>query len=189
MLIRIISSMVIAIVLSTIQANAQPASVDSKNNAKRTSTRMEFSSSAFSSGQTIPKKYTADGANVSPPLKWSSIEGAKSFAVICNDPDAPVGDWIHWVIFNIPPNSLGLYEGVKPEKHVPNGARQGTNSFHKIGYGGPSPPAGKPHRYFFTVYALKDLLNLDPGSTADEVKGAMQGHIIAQEQYMGTYGR
>lgn len=151
---------------------------------------MKLTSSAFQEGDTIPKQHTADGKDVSPPLKWSDAPaGTRSFVLICDDPDAPVGTWVHWVLFNLPADRTELPEGVPPDKVVLGGAHQGTNDFKKIGYGGPSPPAGKPHRYFFTLYALDSNLNLEPGASKKDVESAMKGHILAHGQLMGKYGR
>jgi Raf kinase inhibitor-like YbhB/YbcL family protein len=114
---------------------------------------MEITSSAFGSGEMIPAKYTCDGADFSPPLEWSgSPAGTKSFALVCDDPDAPMGTWVHWVIFDIPPSATMLGEGITREKDLPGGGTQGINDFRKIGYGGPCPPGGT-HRYFFKLYA------------------------------------
>jgi Raf kinase inhibitor-like YbhB/YbcL family protein len=150
---------------------------------------MEIKSSAFGSGEMIPAKYTCDGADFSPPLDWSgSPAGTKSFALVCDDPDAPMGTWVHWVIFDIPPSATMLAEGVTREKELPGGGTQGINDFRKIGYGGPCPPGGT-HRYFFKLYALDAMLGLKPGITKDQLLKAMRGHILAEAQLMGTYRR
>ena len=152
--------------------------------------KIELSSTAFSEGANIPKQYTEDGKDVSPPLRWSdSPPQTKSFALICDDPDAPRGTWVHWVIFNLPGSQHELEEGVPTQEELPNGARQGKNDFGKIGYGGPAPPRGKLHRYFFKLYALNMLLELAPGSTKDQLIAAMKGHVLAEGQLMGQYGR
>jgi Raf kinase inhibitor-like YbhB/YbcL family protein len=123
-------------------------------------------------------------------LKWQDAPaGAKSFALICDDPDAPVGDWVHWVIFNIPGDKTGLPEGVEKSGKLPDGALQGKNDFGLKGYGGPAPPAGKPHRYFFKIYALDTMLMLNEGAEKKDVERAMAGHIVGQGQLMGTYQR
>ena len=151
---------------------------------------MQLTSSAFSEGATIPKKYTADGADVSPPLQWQGApQTTKSIALICDDPDAPRGTWVHWVLFNLPADKNELPEGVPATATLTGGARQGKNDFGKLGYGGPSPPKGKPHRYFFKIYALDALLDLKEGATKAQLEKAMAGHILAQGQLMGTYGR
>ncbi len=150
---------------------------------------MEIKSSAFGSGEMIPAKYTCDGADFSPPLDWSEgPAGTKSFALICDDPDAPMGTWVHWVIFDIPPSATMLAEGITREKDLPGGGTQGINDFRKIGYGGPCPPGGT-HRYFFKLYALDTMLGLKPGITKDQLLKAMRGHILAEAQLMGTYRR
>jgi Raf kinase inhibitor-like YbhB/YbcL family protein len=150
---------------------------------------MEITSSAFGSGGMIPAKYTCDGADFSPPLDWSgSPAGTKSFALVCDDPDAPMGTWVHWVIFDIPPSATMLAEGITREKDLPGGGTQGINDFRKYGYGGPCPPGGT-HRYFFKLYALDIMLGLKPGITKDQLLKALRGHILAEAQLMGTYKR
>ncbi len=150
---------------------------------------MEIKSSAFGSGEMISSKYTCDGADFSPPLEWSgSPAGTKSFALICDDPDAPMGTWVHWVIYDIPPTAAMLAEGITRAKDLPGGGTQGVNDFRKIGYGGPCPPGGT-HRYFFKLYALDAMLGLKPGITKDQLLKAMRGHILAEAQLMGTYRR
>jgi len=151
---------------------------------------MILQSSAFADGSPIPKQHTADGADVSPPLAWSDVPaGTQFFALICDDPDAPRGTWVHWVLFNLPADAVLLPEGVPTAKTLPKGAKQGTNDFGKIGYGGPSPPRGKPHRYFFKLYALDGFLKLAEGATKAQLEQAMTGHILEQAQWMGTYQR
>ena len=145
---------------------------------------IQITSSAFKDGETIPAQYTCDGANVSPPLAWSGVPGGThSLAVIADDPDAPVGTWVHWVLYNLPVGQTSLVEGVQGV------GLQGTNDFRKIGYGGPCPPRGKPHRYFFKLYALDSTADLKPGGSKADLEKAMQGHILAQGQLMGKYGR
>jgi Raf kinase inhibitor-like YbhB/YbcL family protein len=145
---------------------------------------------AFAEGQTIPTRYTGDGADLSPPLTWSEVpEAAQSLALICEDPDAPRGIWSHWVLFNLPSESRQLEEGIPPRADLPNGAVQGTNDFGKLGYGGPAPPPGKPHRYFFKLFALDTRLTLRSGAKRQEVLTALEGHVLGQGELMGTYGR
>lgn len=145
---------------------------------------IQVTSSAFKDGETIPTKYTCDGANISPPLAWSTVpNGTLSLALIADDPDAPVGNWVHWVLYNIPAGQTALSEGVQ------NTGVQGTNSFRQTGYGGPCPPKGKPHRYFFKLYALDSPVNLKSSPSKADLEKAMQGHILAQGQLMGRYGR
>lgn len=162
------------------------------NNKSKNSKRgeeMEITSPAFEEGAMIPEKYTCDGINISPPLKWSDVpDGTKSFAIICDDPDAPVGTWVHWVIYNIPPDIYELSEHVAPIKILPNGAQQGRNDFRKIGYVGPCPP-GDTHRYYFKIYALSEELNIESGITKSELLKEMKGHILSEGQLMGRYKR
>ncbi|HOV33498.1 MAG TPA: YbhB/YbcL family Raf kinase inhibitor-like protein [Candidatus Hydrogenedens sp.] len=154
------------------------------------SPKLTIVSPAFKSGSPIPKKYTGDGPDISPPLNWDGIpDGTKSLALISDDPDAPVGTWVHWVIFNIPPTEKGLPEGVPKQNTLANGARQGTSDFRKVGYNGPAPPPGKPHRYYFKLYALNTMLDLPAGAKKSDLLKAMEGHILAQAEYMGTYQR
>lgn len=152
--------------------------------------KIELTSPAFRDGDTIPKKYTADGDDVSPPLKWAEPPaGTRSFALICDDPDAPRGTWYHWVLFDLPAGERELAEGVAKDQALPNGTKQGKNSWNKLGYGGPSPPPGKPHRYFFKLYALDAPLGLHSGATKAQVEAAMKGHVLAEGQLLGKYGR
>jgi Raf kinase inhibitor-like YbhB/YbcL family protein len=152
--------------------------------------QMQVSSAAFKNGQPIPADYTCDGKNISPPLSWSSAPaGTESFAVIADDPDAPKGIWTHWVVFNLASDTYELPENASKSPATLGNAKQGANDFKNIGYGGPCPPAGKQHRYFFKVYALNTTLDLKPGATKQEVEAAMAGHILAQGMTMGTYQR
>ncbi|MGH7950586.1 MAG: YbhB/YbcL family Raf kinase inhibitor-like protein [Limisphaerales bacterium] len=158
--------------------------------AKESVMNIEITSAAFSEGGLIPQKYTCQGDDISPPLKWAAAPpNTKSFTLICEDPDAPTGAWTHWVIYNLPPNVTELSENVPKTETISGGAKQGLNSFKKIGYGGPCPPAGKPHRYFFKMYALDAMLNLKSGVTKKELLKAMNGHVLAEGQLMGTYQR
>jgi len=150
---------------------------------------MQLTSSAFQEGTAIPKKYTGDGADVSPALNWQGApQGTKSFALICDDPDAPVGTWTHWVLFNLPADTGALEEGVAKQETLPNGARQGKNSWDRdnIGYRGPKPPSGT-HRYFFKVYALDTMLDLQSGTSKGQLEKAMKGHVLARGELMGKY--
>jgi len=153
---------------------------------------MELSiySPAFSEGALIPTKYTCEGSNISPQLDWSGVpEGTRSLALICDDPDAPSGTFTHWVIFNIPPDSKGLPETMSLTPRLTDGSIQGINDFGLIGYGGPCPPPGKPHRYRFNLYALDKQLDLNAGSSKNQVLNAIKNHILAQGQITGTYQR
>lgn len=159
------------------------------NQSKGEEMNINIISSAFSDGELIPPQYTCDGSDISPQLEWDGIpEGTKEIALICDDPDAPMGTWVHWVLYNIPPGVNNLPEGVSAITTLKNGAVQGTNDFHKIGYGGPCPPSGT-HRYFFKLYALDAKLNLKPGKTKTDLLAIMEGHIIAEGQLMGKYKR
>jgi Raf kinase inhibitor-like YbhB/YbcL family protein len=152
--------------------------------------KLELSSTAFREGEPIPEQYTGDGQDLSPPLQWSDPPaGAKSFALIADDPDAPRGTWVHWVLFNLPAEARGLAQGTPKTATLPSGAKQGNTDFGSVGYGGPAPPRGKPHRYFFKVYALDTLLDLAAGATKAQLEAAMKGHALAQGQLMGTYKR
>lgn len=146
-----------------------------------------FSSPAFGHGQPIPAVYTCKGRDISPPLTWSDLpQGTKSLALIMDDPDAPMGTWVHWVIYNIPPTRTGLEEAIPSEERLADGSLQGKNSWRRIGYGGPCPPSGT-HRYYFRLYALDSMLSLAPGATKEQLLQAMQGHILAQAEWMGTF--
>jgi Raf kinase inhibitor-like YbhB/YbcL family protein len=148
-----------------------------------------ITSSAFAEGGMIPRKHTCDAEDISPDLKWSGVpKEARSLALVCDDPDAPVGTWVHWVLFNVPPDITGLAVGIAPDATLKIGARHGKNDFGRLGYGGPCPPGGT-HRYFFKLYALDTLLNLDSGSTKAQLLAAMKGHILAEGQLMGKYKR
>ena len=151
---------------------------------------LQVSSTDFSSGSTIPKQFTCDGADISPALAWNEPPaGTQSFSLIADDPDAPAGTWVHWVMFDLPGNARSLPQSVEKKEQLENGARQGRNDFGKIGYGGPCPPRGKPHRYFFKLYALDTKLNLRAGATKQDVERAQQGHVLAQGEYQGRYAR
>ena len=163
--------------------------LENVNPSQRTQTAMQVTSTAFKDGQPIPRQYTCDGVNISPPLEWNGTpKSAKTIAIIADDPDAPSGTWVHWVVYNLPAENIGLVENLPLTEDLKAGGFQGKNDFEKIGYGGPCPPSGT-HRYFFKVYALDIELPLKAGATKPEVEKAMQGHIVAQAQLMGTYSR
>ena len=150
---------------------------------------MDIKSQAFVPGALIPPKYTCDGADVSPPLSFTGAPaGTKSFALIADDPDAPMGTWVHWVAWNIPAGTRSLEEGVPKKETLPDGARQGSNDFRRVGYGGPCPPSGT-HRYFFRLYALDVTPKLPSTATRQDLEKAMQGHILGQADLMGKYTR
>jgi Raf kinase inhibitor-like YbhB/YbcL family protein len=148
----------------------------------------QLTSTAFEEGQPIPRQYSGEGQNVSPPLKWTEPPaGTRSFALICEDPDAPRGAFTHWVIFNLPAESRELSAGVPNEEGLANGTRQGINDFGKMGYGGPKPPPGRPHRYFFKLFALDRMLDLPAAIKKDRLLAAIKGHVRGEAQLMGTY--
>src|SRR5207248_10416734 len=151
-----------------------------------------LTSTAFKEGAAIPVKHTCDGADVSPPLAWSGAPaGTGAFALIADDPDAPAGTWVHWVLYDLPGTASQLPESVA-KTEVPSelgGATQGKNDFRRTGYGGPCPPPGPAHRYFFKLYALDASLKLKAGATKRDVEAAMQGHVLGTAQLMGTYAR
>jgi len=151
---------------------------------------IQLSSTAFDEGQTIPKQHTGDGRNSSPPLRWQDAPaGTASWALICEDPDAPRGTFTHWVLYNVPATARELSEGVPPDTTLADGALQGVNDFGKVGYGGPAPPRGKPHRYLFKLFALARPLDLPPGATKAQVLTAMKGQVLGEGLLMGTYAR
>jgi len=151
---------------------------------------LTISSRSFSNGGNIAQKFTCDAADVSPQLNWSEPPpGTETFALLVDDPDAPVGNWNHWAMWNIPATARGLAEGIRKDAELSDGSRQGQNDFRKTGYNGPCPPPGKPHRYYFKLYALDTNLGLKPGATKKEVEAAMKGHVLAQAEWMGKYGR
>jgi Raf kinase inhibitor-like YbhB/YbcL family protein len=150
----------------------------------------ELRSSAFRQNQAIPKKYTCDGSDVSVPLNWNDpAQGTKSFGLIADDPDAPRGTWVHWVLYDLPADTRELAEGIPAKETLDDGAEQGKNDFGKIGYGGPCPPPGPVHHYQFKLYALDKMVGLRPGATKQQLLDAMKGHILAQAELIGTYKR
>ncbi|MCU7501085.1 MAG: YbhB/YbcL family Raf kinase inhibitor-like protein [Ignavibacteria bacterium] len=150
---------------------------------------IKFNSPAFKHGEPIPAKYTCDGQNVSPALQWEELpDGTKTVAIILEDPDAPGGTFIHWIIYDIPVNITSLQEGVTSSMNLPDGAAMGTNDARRIGYYGPCPPSGV-HHYHFRLYALKNYLRLDAGATRKELDLEMKDHILGQAEVMGTYKR
>ena len=155
----------------------------------RKTMNITISSSAFKDGELIPLKYTCDGDNISPPLSLARVpENTNSIALIADDPDAPMGTFVHWVLFNLPKDTVQLLEAMPKDKTLDNGAIQGINSSNRIGYIGPCPPSGT-HRYFFKVYALDTMLTLEPGIAKEQLLVAMEGHILAEGQLMGKYAR
>ena len=144
----------------------------------------------FPSGATIPQRFTEDGANVSPPLQWvGTPTGTGAYALVMDDPDAPGGTWVHWVVYDMPAMQTSLSGIVPALRSVEGGARQGKNSWGKIGYGGPAPPPGPAHRYFFRLYALSAPTNLKSGVTRESLMVAIKGKVLGEAVWMGRYGR
>jgi Raf kinase inhibitor-like YbhB/YbcL family protein len=151
---------------------------------------MKLTSPDIAQGSPIPRAFTADGADLSPTLAWQGApDGTRAFALVVDDPDAPVGLWVHWVVYDLPAGASGLSQGQPRTATLAGGARQGRNSWSRLGWNGPSPPPGRPHRYVFKLYALDGHLGLDPGATAEKVEAAMKGRVLAEASLMGTYGR
>ena len=174
------------VLICSCKGNKLPETTGSMEEGKM---QLKVESTAFKQGQAMPARYTSDGSNVSPPLAWSGVPAqARSIALICDDPDAPRGTWVHWVLFNLPANVTELSENIPAQETLSNGARHGRNDFGKFGYGGPAPPSGT-HRYFFRVYALDTQLDLPAGAQRAELLAAMKGHIVAEGELMGTYSR
>lgn len=150
---------------------------------------MRLSSSSFKDGGTIPTRFTCDGEDISPPLHFSGLPGGtRSVALVCDDPDAPVGTWVHWVIYNLPADTAALDEALPAKETLPDGSMQGMTDFQRIGYGGPCPPAGT-HRYFFKLYALNTMLDLPPGVSKSGLIEAMEGHLLSECRLIGLYSR
>jgi len=145
---------------------------------------------AFQNGGVIPTKFSCDGSDISPGLAWTEPpSGTKSIALIVDDPDAPAGTWVHWVLYDLPGDERKLEEGVAKNPQFPSGARQGRNDFGKIGYNGPCPPKGSPHRYLFKLYALDRKTNLKSGASKVELERAMKGHTLAKAEVVGRFQR
>jgi len=190
---RIAWAVVAAGALLTVgHAGEQPAKAINSSQAETkgdTSMAITITSSAFKEGGMIPSKHTCDSVDVSPPLSWSGVPHmAKSLALICDDPDAPSRTWVHWVLYNIPPDTNSLTEGVPPDSTLPNGAMHGFSDFKRLGYGGPCPPSGT-HRYYFKLYALDTMLKLEGRVTKQVLLDAMTGHVVAEGALMGRYAR
>jgi Raf kinase inhibitor-like YbhB/YbcL family protein len=148
----------------------------------------QLKSSGFSNGGAIPQKFTCDGPDVSPELSWNDPPaGTKTFALIMDDPDAPGGTWVHWVLYDLPPSVRELPEGVPKTKDLQIGGRQGVNDFRRVGYGGPCPPHGASHRYSFRLYALDQPTQLPAGASKGGLELSMKGHIVAQSELVGRF--
>ena len=151
--------------------------------------KINITSPAFSDGGLIPKKYSCDGENISPPLKWDSVPtGTKSIAILCEDPDAPSGLWVHWVFFNLPADYIELKENIPDDETLDDGSRQGLTDFQTTGYGGPCPPWGT-HRYLFKIYALDTKLDIVHLVDRENLLTAMKNHILAEGLLTGKYQR
>jgi Raf kinase inhibitor-like YbhB/YbcL family protein len=150
---------------------------------------IKITSSAFENEGMIPSKYTCDGANISPPLQWQAVpEETKSIALICDDPDAPIGTFVHWVVYNLPPDVRELKKNFPDDETLPDDTRQGINDFGRTNYGGPCPPSGT-HRYYFKIYAMDKKIDMTSIADKDSLLKAMEGHILAAGQLMGKYKR
>lgn len=151
-------------------------------------TDFRIESTDLKQGENMPKKFTCEGDNVSPDLRWTTPPaGTHSFALIVDDPDAPSGTWVHWVIYDLPAAQRELPGGQPKQDRVIGGARQGRNDFGRIGYSGPCPPAGSAHRYYFKLYALDIQLALQPGASKQDVLEAAKGHVLATAQLMARF--
>ncbi len=151
---------------------------------------LNLTSSVFENGGYIPDRYTCDGKNYSPPLTWNQVpKGTKSFVLIVDDPDAPVGTWVHWIVYSVPSDLKGLEENIDKEKLNSSGAKAGKNDFGRIGYGGPCPPSGQTHKYLFKLYALDQDITIEEGATKSEIINQIQGRIISETKLIGFYQR
>jgi len=184
---KIVPAITVLVIATTgCERRIEPEGVSRERSREMT---ISVSSPAFQEGGMIPSKYTCDGQDMSPPLKWAGVpEATKSIALISDDPDAPVGTWVHWVMWNIPPNVHELAENVHPEPELPDGSRQGITDFRRPGYGGPCPPSGV-HRYYFKIYALDTMLDLPSSTKKADLLKATKGHILAEGQLLGKYKR
>ena len=152
--------------------------------------QISISPDAFNDGSSLPVEQTCDGEDCSPALSWERLpDSTRSITLIADDPDGPRQTFVHWVIYNIPADSSGLPPGVPKNNTLDDGSLQGNNNFGRIGYNGPCPPPGNPHRYFFKVYVLDTTLSLKSGATKSQLEAAMSGHILAQGEMIGKYGR
>lgn len=175
--------------LGTVGGDISPTVTDVPAISNELEVSMNLTSFAFAYGQSIPPKYSCKGENVSPPLTWDEPPaGTQSFALIMDDPDAPMGTWVHWVLFNIPAATRGLSEAMPGTPTLTDGSLQGVTSAHGNGYHGPCPPSGT-HRYFFKLYALNIALSLSSDADKKVVLSAIEGHILAQAELMGTFSK
>ena len=191
-MVHLVIALVLLIATTSCKSAQESAKEDPQKPApeKTELVKLEVRSIAFEHDSLIPREYTCDGEDISPALTWSGVpDGVKSLALICDDPDAPSGVWVHWVLYGIPPDTESLPAAVPGENEVLGGMLHGTTSVGRAGYGGPCPPKGKPHRYFFKLYAMDAELELEPGRTKEELLAAMEGHVVARGELMGRYGR
>lgn len=152
--------------------------------------KFTLSSAAFDAGGMIPRQFSCEGSDISPALKWTDPPaGTQSLALIVDDPDAPAGTWVHWVLYDLPASARELPEAMATDAELPSGARHGRNDFRRLGYGGPCPPPGPAHHYHFKLYALDQKLDLKAGATKAQVEHAMEGHILAKAELIGLYRR
>ena len=172
------------------QSGAQPAGNDNTDNSNGSSVTLSLTSTAFKEGEAIPVEHTCAGANTSPPLAWGAVPaGTKTIALILDDPDVPLGPFVHWVIYNLPATTTELPADVPTQADLTGGGRQGKNGMLKLGYSGPCPPPGPAHRYNFKLYALNTELTLPAGASKQDLLKAMYGHILGQGQLMGRFKR
>ncbi len=189
-----LSALLIALMMFSLSCGGDEAKSSTDREAARKES-FSLKSPAFADGDTIPRKYTCDGDDVSPPLKWEKPPAeTRSLVLICEDPDAPLGTWVHWVLFNIPANVRSLPEDFSmPRNNIketkPGKIVEGINDFRQLGYGGPCPPAGPFHRYYFRLYALSTSLALKTGALKSDIEAAMRGHVLAEAVIMGKYSR
>ena len=181
--VKYVTLLILVVVLTSCVGQTGPAA-----EVQEVPMTLSITSTGFTHGQPIPSEYACDGAGISPPLTWSGApSGTTSFALIMDDPDAPMGTFVHWAIYNLPASASGLQQAVSKDAALADGSQQGRNSGGRTGYTGPCPPGGT-HRYFFRLYALDGLVDL-PGAGKDQLLKAMHGHILAQGELMGTYSR
>ncbi|MGO8737044.1 MAG: YbhB/YbcL family Raf kinase inhibitor-like protein [Terriglobia bacterium] len=175
------------LLITVVLALVVPAEVRGQ---EASSSKMKLTTTSFTPGGFIPKRFTCEAADVSPALTWTDPPpGTRSFAIIEDDPDAPSGTFVHWVVYDLPAAYRKLPEALSGNDQMSGGGRQGTNDFSRTGYSGPCPPPGKPHRYFIRLYAVGVILNLPPAATRKELDEAMQSHILARGELMGRFAR
>ncbi|MFL5732134.1 MAG: YbhB/YbcL family Raf kinase inhibitor-like protein [Chloroflexia bacterium] len=180
----------ICVALAGCASSATPSPTPASAPPTPAGAKLTLTSSAFNTGEPIPRPYTCDGGDQSPPLSWSEPPAAtQSLALVADDPDAPGGTWVHWVIYNLSSSARSLPEGIPPDASGPEGSRQGRNSAGRLGYGGPCPPAGSTHHYFFKLYALDILPDVPSEPTAAQLQSAMDKHILAYGELVGTYAK